>query len=183
MTCGIYKITNIITNKIYIGSASNIETRGRVHISYLTRNVHFNEHMQSSWNIYGADNFKFEIVEICEKEHIINREQFWIDWTSCTDKHIGYNKCAKAYSRLGVKSSEAAKARMSAARKGRPYTENEKARKGFREGNTHSKGVERSDEHKKALSAFHKGRPRTEETKAKIKAGWARRLEKLNATI
>ena len=54
---GIYKITNKINNKIYIGSSYSISKRISEHKYQLRRNSHPNIHLQSSWNKYGEDNF------------------------------------------------------------------------------------------------------------------------------
>ena len=61
---GIYKINNIITNKIYIGSAVDISNRWAVHKYQLRNKLHASKHLQNSWNLYGEDSFKFEILFI-----------------------------------------------------------------------------------------------------------------------
>lgn len=63
---GIYKITNSINNKIYIGSAINIYRRFVTHNHLLRNNKHFNSHLQSSWNKYKSENFK-EYIEKWKK--------------------------------------------------------------------------------------------------------------------
>ena len=89
--CGIYKITNKITNKFYIGSSNNIKRRWDEHIRELNRNVHHNSYLQNAWNKYGEENFVFEIIELCNNDTQIEREQYWLDKTMCYDKNIGYN--------------------------------------------------------------------------------------------
>lgn len=76
---GIYKITNIVNNKIYIGSSRNIKNRWFKHTALLRHNKHENKHLQNAWNKYGEENFKFEIVEQCEVEELLIREQFYLD--------------------------------------------------------------------------------------------------------
>lgn len=88
---GIYKIQNIINNKVYIGSTGkSFKSRFIQHKSELTNNKHGNPHLQSSYNKYGPDAFVFEIVEICE-ECIINREKFFIDEFQACNKERGFN--------------------------------------------------------------------------------------------
>lgn len=62
---GIYKITNKINNRVYIGKSSDIECRWQEHQSALNKQIHHNEELQKDWNYYGEDNFKFEIIEKC----------------------------------------------------------------------------------------------------------------------
>lgn len=73
----IYKITNIVNDNFYIGSTNNFKRRMFQHKSQLKNNKHSNKKLQNSYNKYGLDNFKFEIVEECEDRFI--REQFFID--------------------------------------------------------------------------------------------------------
>lgn len=88
---GIYKITNKINNKIYIGQSNNIEGRIRGHIKYLKLNKHKNKHLQSSVNKHKIINFTFEIVEECEREKLNERENYWIEFYNCTKSEFGYN--------------------------------------------------------------------------------------------
>ena len=67
---GIYKIVNLITGKYYVGSTKSFETRKTCHFSRLRNNNHTNKHLQNAYNKYGADNFKFEIVEYVEDQYI-----------------------------------------------------------------------------------------------------------------
>lgn len=96
MKAKIYKITNKITNKIYIGSTTICETNDRwSHHKYkLNNKLHPNPHLQNAWNKYGADNFKFEYVHECEinnKNDVFFIEQEWIEITCCCNPKIGYN--------------------------------------------------------------------------------------------
>lgn len=76
---GIYKITNIINNKIYIGSSNNIYKRKREHFSSLKNGTHCNIHLQRAYNIHGKSNFKFEVVEVCEEKDLLKIEQIYLD--------------------------------------------------------------------------------------------------------
>lgn len=76
---GIYKITNRINNKFYIGSAFNINQRYNRHKRELTLNIHSNKKLQNSANKYGLNNFRFEILAACPKEYCIKLEQYFID--------------------------------------------------------------------------------------------------------
>ncbi len=73
---GIYKITNIINNKIYIGSSKNIYYRGKGHLSDCRKNKKQNPILQNAFNKYGEDNFITEILE--ETTNLLEREEYWI---------------------------------------------------------------------------------------------------------
>lgn len=90
--CGIYCIENIANNKMYIGLSTNIYSRWRKHKRMLNKNEHPNEHLQLSWNTYGEDNFKFNIIETCDKELLGQREEYYIDYFQTQCNIYGYNK-------------------------------------------------------------------------------------------
>ena len=77
---GIYKITCKVNNKIYIGSTGIcFKQRFKKHKQRLRNNYHENDYLQKSWNKYGESAFIFEIIEECEIDNLLNREQFFID--------------------------------------------------------------------------------------------------------
>ena len=88
---GIYKITNKVNNKIYIGQSQDIITRIKGHKNTLKANTHFNLHLQRAYNKYGIDNFIYEIKEECNEDIINNREFYWINFYNSTDRFYGYN--------------------------------------------------------------------------------------------
>lgn len=126
MKSGIYKITNITNNKIYIGSSVNIKQRFAFHLSGLKLNKHPSKHLQSAWNKYGEQAFVFEVIEYCEKEKLIEREQCWIDFTKCYDRKIGYNTRKIADSNVGIPCSDEVKIKISNFHKGKPKSEETK---------------------------------------------------------
>ena len=79
MDSGIYKITNIITNQIYIGSSCKLSTRKYAHFYQLEKNIHPNKYLQSSYNKYSKEAFDFEIIAVCLPEYCIKLEQWFID--------------------------------------------------------------------------------------------------------
>lgn len=98
----IYKITNIINNKCYIGSAVNCRKRRNEHFSNLKLGKHPNNILQRSFNKYGSNQFTFEVIEyVPDKNSLIEREQHYLDTLKPE-----YNICKIAGSRLGVKYSE-----------------------------------------------------------------------------
>jgi group I intron endonuclease len=109
---GIYKMTNIINNKCYIGSAIDIKNRFKQHKSLLKNNKHFNNHLQSSYNKYGKDNFLFEIIENTTNDLLIIREQYWINFLDSNNNEKGYNKRLIPTSNLGIKATKETKEKL-----------------------------------------------------------------------
>jgi len=118
----VYKITCTCNNKIYIGSASNYGKRIGSHLACLRRNKHDSQYMQNSYNKYGESSFKFEIVEYCTKETLIEREQYWIDTLKCFDSNVGFNSAKIAGSKLGVPMPQKAKDKIRSFQKSRIIT-------------------------------------------------------------
>jgi len=56
---GIYRIVNIVTGKVYVGSAININKRWSIHKLRLKENKHHSIKLQNSVNKHGIDNFLF----------------------------------------------------------------------------------------------------------------------------
>lgn len=85
---GVYFIVNIINGKKYIGSSTmKIKHRIQHHFSELKRNNHKNTHLQNAWNLYGEDNFVFEIVINLEKDQCFIKEQEYLDNTEDSKRY------------------------------------------------------------------------------------------------
>lgn len=119
MKSGIYQILNKTTGKFYIGSATDFDKRWGFHKWVLKNNVHTNSYLQKAWNKYSEQDFDFIILEFCEKEKLSEREQYWLDNTSCYNPQIGYNILKVAHSPIGAKRSAQARANMSTAQRGK----------------------------------------------------------------
>lgn len=101
---GIYKITNSVTGKCYVGSASTIKKRCKQHFSLLEKKSHHSIKLQRSYNKYGKDNFIFSVILFCEKKDLIFYEQQCIDFFN--SEKLGYNMNPIAGSSIGVKRTE-----------------------------------------------------------------------------
>jgi len=121
--CGIYSITNRVTNKLYIGYSSNFSERWCNHRNELRRNIHDNEHLQRAWNLHGESNFKFERIEICYKYELVEREHYWCKLLKTHNRDIGYNEKETGEGApsgmLGKKHTEESKMLISQNRKGK----------------------------------------------------------------
>jgi len=166
MNSGIYKIFNKISEKFYIGSAVNIKDRWRQHCYKLKNIKHRNAFLQAAWNLHGQEAFELIILEYCEKDKLLEREQYWLDLTQCYDKNIGYNLNKIAGSMLGYKHSEETKLKF----KDRIYTDEIKLN--MRIG---QKGKKYSQETKDKLSKIRKGRIVSEETRERMRQAWLKR--------
>lgn len=79
---GVYKITNIINGKSYIGQSINIHKRWKREIDD-SNNINsrcYDYPLMRAFRKYGVNNFKFEIIEECEKEELNQKEIYWIDY-------------------------------------------------------------------------------------------------------
>ena len=90
---GIYKITNIINGKCYIGRTKCFFQRCNQYIhDFHKRNInHINDYMYNSMLKYGFENFTFRIVEVCEVEYQQERENFWMKYFDTHNSVFGYN--------------------------------------------------------------------------------------------
>ena len=79
---GIYKITNTINNKVYIGLSKNIEDRWKTHKKRykIENDKEYEKHLYRSFRKYGIEAFTFEIIEECLEEELSNREIYWISY-------------------------------------------------------------------------------------------------------
>jgi len=89
LNCGIYCIKNLITNKVYIGSSVNIQSRLKTHKHSLLNNKHHSLKLQRSYNKHGIEIFSFEILELCDKKDLEKNEKEWINHFNSFNN--GYN--------------------------------------------------------------------------------------------
>jgi group I intron endonuclease len=75
----IYKITNKINGKVYIGKTElSIFARFKLHISDSKKDRCKNRPLYRAFSKYGIENFTIELLEITNKPEV--REIFWIDF-------------------------------------------------------------------------------------------------------
>jgi group I intron endonuclease len=194
----IYKTTNLITGKVYIGKSSKC-----FNIKYLGSGKILNRAIKK----YGKSNFTVELIEECSSEEELNlREIYWIDFfisnsynialggtggdtlTNHPDREVIYNKISKTNSvrMIGHYVSDETRIKLSESHKKwhKSLTEEQKVAKNkktseglkkFYQNNVHhSKGCTLSEERKNNLSEFHKKRG----TKLKLFSEYS--LEKQN---
>jgi len=114
MNSGVYKITNVVNNNVYIGSTVNIGNRWREHRRKLNSRIHNNKYLQRAWNKYGWEKFRFEILEsVLKKSNLLDREQYYLDLFNPE-----YNIRKIAESNFGIRHSEEKKIMFSKQRSG-----------------------------------------------------------------
>lgn len=89
---GIYKITNTENGRMYIGQAVDVAARWKEHCKcglgigstgYMTNKFY------KALHDTGIESFTFEVLELCEKDKLNEREFYWIDFYNATT--FGYN--------------------------------------------------------------------------------------------
>jgi group I intron endonuclease len=185
MGSGVYIIENLINHKVYIGSATSFQMRWNLHLRKLTQQRHHTKHLQSSWDLYGQENFVFWAVEEVEdRSKLTEREQFYLDLFLKSYFHGVYNTRKIAESNIGLKWTEETKRKLSEVHKGNQYALGNRLsdetrrklsdiKKGKKSGFAAS-GKKHSEETKRKMSRSQKnwlrksGRKLSESTKEKI---------------
>lgn len=86
----IYKITNDINQKIYIGKTDfSIEKRFKEHCKDAFRDKNEKRPLYSAMRKYGVENFHIELVEECPQEEVDKKEIYWIGFYKSFSN--GYN--------------------------------------------------------------------------------------------
>lgn len=146
--CGIYRLTNAVTGKIYVGSSVDIRGRMYKHFFQLRAGKHNNAHLQAAYSRDGEDAFVLDLLEECSREDILSREQHYIDALKPE-----FNICPVAGNTLGYRHDDASRQKMTLANMG----------------NQRWLGKKHTDETREKLSAFRTGRKLSPEHVAKIK--------------
>ena len=87
----VYKITNIINNKVYIGQTIRpVEKRIRRHFNDAIKNK-LDTHFARAIRKYGTENFVWEIIDEAKNQEELNKkEQYWIKYYDSVN--TGYNE-------------------------------------------------------------------------------------------
>lgn len=74
---GVYKITNLMNGFCYVGSSVDIPKRWKQHMSrYKNEKLKYYElPLYVAFREFGIENFKFEVLELCEEKHLAEKEQ------------------------------------------------------------------------------------------------------------
>lgn len=170
---GIYAITNIVSDTVYYGQASQINSRLNNHKLALKKNIHENPRLQNSYNKHGEESFIFTPI------YIIKEKQ--IDLTLLEKKCIeeAYFLGLKVFNirspELKDKLSDETKKKMSLAKIGNKYALGCKRSENWIEalrlrslGKKYNLGWTPSEETREKMRLMRLGKKTSEETRKKI---------------
>lgn len=88
----IYKITNKINNKIYIGQVYNKTIYDRFERHIKEANYNSKSYLCRAITKYGSENFTCELIDTAKNLQELNQKEiYWIAYYNSTNKKIGYN--------------------------------------------------------------------------------------------
>lgn len=141
---GIYAIINLQNKHFYVGSAVKLIRRKWSHFKDLKAGNHKNGHLQHAYNLYGAHEFRFVIIEHVEHvEDLLAREQYYLD-----SLNPEYNIARTAGNTLGIKLTDEQKSKLVAAHTGKKL----------------------SPEHRAKISGSQRGKKKTPEQVEKVRS-------------
>ncbi len=111
----IYKIINLINNKVYIG-----QTKQKIKIRFAQhKKKPTNKHLKRAFNKYGEQNFVIEVLEEVSLNKADEREQYWIKYFDSFNGVKGYNETSGGLSYKGKPLCQSHKDLISKARIGK----------------------------------------------------------------
>lgn len=176
---GVYRISNKLSGRYYIGYSTNIDRRFWVHRNKLKQNYHDNIFLQRAYNLDGEDKFKYDIIHICDTEEEAKQiELQYLTDLSIRDKlyNLNYNNSGGDLmthhpdkEKIREKIIQSCKETIS---KMTPEERREKygkfgAKNGMY-GKTHTEEVKKNNSIIKKGNTNFKGRKHTEESKQKM---------------
>lgn len=90
MSIGIYKYTNKLNGKTYIGQSQDIGRRYQQHLYDAEKRPEEGTGVDIAIHKYGIENFIFEIIEQCSIKELDEKERYWIAYYN--SYHNGYNR-------------------------------------------------------------------------------------------
>jgi len=113
----IYKVTNTINNKVYIGqTVGSLHSRKAKHLSLANIEKPLN-YFHKALKKYGIDSFKWEIIEYCDSKKELDDMEFHYIKQHDSFRN-GYNMTLGGEGSIGRKHSEETRLKMSNSKKG-----------------------------------------------------------------
>ena len=171
----IYKITNKINSKCYIGQTTrSVKVRWLEHTKYhLTARSHCRK-LANALRKYGIDEFIVEVIDTAiSVEELNDKEVYWVQFYDSINN--GYNLVVGGDNKL---ISDETRQKLSESGKGRVQSleTREKIASAQRGNKNHNFGKKASRETKLKWSKARKGRPKSEEHKRKIGIGNSKKI-------
>lgn len=147
---GIYKFTNKINNKVYIGQAKNLNSRIKGHIRYFYKQ-NYNYPLYHSMKKHRIENFEVEILQEGNftKQQLDEMEISFIRLFKSNNSLYGYNLTIGGEGTVGYKHTQETKNKLRKSKLGKKHGEY-------------------TIEHRQKISNSLKGKPKSEETKRKL---------------
>ena len=93
VVCGIYKITNLLTEQCYIGQSVNISDRFKQHCKCgLGIDAPSSNKLYNTMQKDKLQNFTFEVLQQCSREQLNQKEAFWINMYQSNIYGLNTNK-------------------------------------------------------------------------------------------
>jgi group I intron endonuclease len=144
---GIYKITNVVNGKVYIGQSIDILERWKY---YRRLKCKGQKKLYSSFVKYGLESHTFEIIKECLELELNYYERHYQEFYNVLHKDLGLNlRYAKTNDKSGSFSEETRK-KLSESLKGK------------------NKGKKHTEERKRKISESGKGRKNSNDHKIKL---------------
>lgn len=86
---GIYKITNRLNGKVYIGSTTNAKVREEMHFKNSMIELRSKYPIYKDMIEFGKGNFEFEMIEECSEDELESKEAEYI--SKYNSSEVGYN--------------------------------------------------------------------------------------------
>ena len=156
----IYKITNKVNGKIYIGfTTKTLEERWKWHVSCSISPKYI---FHKSIKKYGSDSFYREILSESDNEEFLLKvmEPQYIAMYQSNNRDYGYNMTSGGEGIIGFRHSDISRAKMSESKSGKPRS---------------PETIQKMSMSSKGRISPMKGKFHTAETKNKFKEAWKRR--------
>lgn len=76
---GVYAIIHRPSGRAYVGSSSDVIRRWQVHVGSLNKGRHHSAALLDAWLVSGPIAFSFCLLERCQQDRLVSREQLWLD--------------------------------------------------------------------------------------------------------
>ena len=139
---------NIVNGKAYIGKSKNLEYRRNEHLRLLRKNADPCIKLNRAWQLYGEENFNYEVLCYCKESELNDMEVRFIEMYDSLKN--GYNCTAGGDGISGYKHSQETKEIIRKMSTGRKHTE----------------------ESKRKMSEVQKGRIVSESQREAMRAAW-----------